>query len=98
MILINQEIRDLLCDINDQAIVFDNPDFDDAIIGITHDGKAVYDYLGMVHSLMKEDGINEEEAVDFIDYNTIRALPYAGEYAPVIVHFFDNWSDNNAIC
>lgn len=25
------------------------------------------------------------EAVEFIDYNTIRAIPYAGKYAPIIM-------------
>lgn len=74
---------------HEETLVFDNPDFDEAIIGVTHDGNAVYDYDKMVYCLMKEDKISEEEAVDFIDYNTIRSLPYAGEYAPVIVYLFD---------
>ena len=74
---------------HEETLVFDNPDFDEAIIGVTHDGKAVYDYDKMVYCLMKEDKISEEEAVDFIDYNTIRSLPYAGEYAPVIVYLFN---------
>lgn len=86
----DQDIRDLVYEMgHEETLVFDNPDFDEAIIGVTHDGKAVYDYDKMVYCLMKEDKINEEEAVDFIDYNTIRSLPYAGEYAPVIVYLFD---------
>lgn len=74
---------------HEETLVFDNPDFDEAIIGVTHDGKAVYDYDKMVYCLMKEDKISSEDAMDFIDYNTIRSLPYAGEYAPVIVYLFD---------
>ena len=86
----DQDIRDLVYEMgHEETLVFDNPDFDKAIIGVTHDGKAVYDYDKMVYCLMKEDKISEEEAVDFIDYNTIRSLPYAGEYAPVIVYLFD---------
>ena len=27
-----------------------------------------------------------DEAVDFIDYNTIRSLPYAGEGAPIVMY------------
>ena len=78
--------REALCDAGcSESIVFDNPDFDDAIIGYTTDGCVVYDYELMVISLMEEDGITEDEAVDFIDYNTIRSLPYAGEYAPIIM-------------
>lgn len=86
----DQDIRDLVYEMgHEETLVFDNPDFDEAIIGVTHDGKAVYDYDKMVYCLMKEDKISSEEAMDFIDYNTIRSLPYAGEYAPVIVYLFD---------
>ena len=34
---------------------------------------------------MEADNITEEEAIDFIDYNTIRSLPYYGENAPIIM-------------
>ena len=33
------------------------------------------------------------EAVEFIDYNTIRVIPYAGEYAPIIMEKLDFNSD-----
>jgi hypothetical protein len=36
--------------------------------------------------LASDDGISTEEAADFIDYNTIRSLPYAGEKAPLVVY------------
>ena len=45
----------------------------------------MYDYDQMVVFLMEQEGMTEEDAVDFIDYNTIRSLPYAGETAPVIM-------------
>lgn len=73
-----------------ETVVFENPDYDDAIIGVTQDGKAVYDYAKMVDSLMREDNISQEDAIDFIEYNTIRALPYAGEDAPVIIHLLED--------
>ena len=28
----------------------------------------------------------EEEAVEFIDYNTLRAIPYMGDKAPIVVY------------
>ena len=71
---------------HDDAVVFDAPDFDDAIIGVTDEGRVVYDYDAMVRSLMKQDGITEEEAIEFIEFNTIRAIPYAGENAPIIMY------------
>lgn len=67
------------------AMVFVNPDFDDAIIGTTDDGRAVYSYSRMVECLVRDDGMTEDEAAEFIDYNTLRAIPYMGEKAPVIV-------------
>ena len=80
-------IRDLICELgHEDAVVFDNPDFDDAIIGVTDDSRVVYDYDKMIESLMKQDGITELEAIEFIDYNTMRAIPYAGECAPIVMY------------
>lgn len=71
---------------HDEAVVFDGPDFDDAIIGVTDEGQVVYDYNAMVRSMMQQDGISEDEAIEFIEYNTIRSIPYAGENAPIIMY------------
>lgn len=80
--------KDKRLELEEDTIVFDNPNFDNSIIGVTTDGKAVYDYDKMVAELMEDDDISEQEAIDFIDYNTIRAIPYAGEMAPVIMFTF----------
>lgn len=40
----------------------------------------------MVNELMKTDNISCEEAIDFIEYNTIRALPYINN-APIILRY-----------
>ena len=82
---INENIR---AELDEDAIVFDNPSFDNSIIGFTTDGQAVYDYEKMVEELMKDDGISEQEAVDWIEYNTIRAIPYAGDMRPVVMFTF----------
>ena len=37
---------------------------------------------------MNDDGISEQEAIDWIEYNTIRAIPYAGEMRPVVMFTF----------
>jgi hypothetical protein len=37
---------------------------------------------------MEDQGFTEEEAVEWIDYNTIRALPYMGEDGPIVLHRF----------
>ena len=68
--------------------MFDNPSFDNSIIGVTTDGQAVYDYEKMVEELMNDDDISEQEAIDWIEYNTIRTIPYAGEMRPVVMFTF----------
>ena len=79
--------KELLSDLGyEDAIIFDNPSYDSAIIGVSTDGQVIYDYDKMIVCLMDEDEITYDEATDFIDYNTIRALPYAGEGAPIVMY------------
>ena len=65
-----------------------NYSYDTAFIGITTDNRAVYDYQLMVEWLIRTEEFTEEEAMEWIDYNTIRALPYMGDDAPIIVNRF----------
>lgn len=69
----------------EDVVVFANDEYDTAFIGITDDGRAVYDYDKMVEYLMERDGMTDTEAIEWIEYNTIRALPYMPG-APVIIH------------
>lgn len=81
------ELKQTLCEQeHDDSVVFENPDFADAVVGISEEGRVIYDYDKMVESLMAEDCISDEEAVDFIEYNTIRAIPYMGEKKPIILY------------
>ena len=70
----------------DDVVIFDNFSYDDAFIGVTHDDRAVYDYDKMVKWLMDTQGFSETDAIEWIDYNTIRALPYFGDKAPIILY------------
>ena len=81
--MVRPEIRERL---DDNALVFDNPAYDNSIIGQTFDGRAIYDVEAMAEELATDDKITIEEAMDFIGYNAIRSLPYAGEKAPVVVY------------
>ncbi len=81
--MVKPEIKEQL---NDGALVFDNPAYDNSIIGQTFDGRAIYDIDSMAEELADDDEMTVEEAMDFIGYNAIRSLPYAGEKAPVVVH------------
>ena len=84
---VNKEIRELL---EDGTIIFDNVAFDNSIIGITSDGRAVYSYSKMVRELMEDDNLTEDEAMDWIEYNTLRSIPYAGPMAPVVVYTLED--------
>lgn len=69
----------------EDVVVLDNYSYDDALIGVTLDNRAVYDFDKMVEWLRTTEGFSEEEAVEWIEYNTIRALPYFGEEGPIII-------------
>ena len=71
---------------DEDTVIFSDFSYDDALIGITIDNRAVYEYSKMVEYLMVHEGFSEEEAVEWIDYNTIRALPYGGENGPIIMY------------
>jgi hypothetical protein len=63
-----------------------NYSYDDALIGVTEDGRAVYNYELMVEWLIKEEGWTDNEAVEWIECNTLRALPYMGSDAPIVIY------------
>lgn len=84
--MVNKEIRDYIAETNEEAVLFDNPSFDGSISGISTTGRVIYVYEKMVAELAAEDNISWEEAEDFINYNTLRAIPYCdSEYAPIVM-------------
>lgn len=74
----------------EHSVVFENPSYADAVIGISDEGAVCYSYQKMVKYLMDMDGMDCEGAMEFIDYNTIRALPYAsslgGGIRPIVIY------------
>ena len=66
--------------------LFDNPRYPNSIIGLTIDDRAIYDMEQMIVDLMEENKISYINALEFIEYNTIRALPYMGGDAPIILY------------
>ena len=85
VISMNAEERILNAGYED-VVVFSNYSYDDALIGISEDNRAIYDYNKMVEWLMEEESFTAEEAIEWIDFNTIRALPYMGSQAPIIMY------------
>lgn len=83
--------RDLLVELGyEDSVVFEDPDYDDAIVGYDSNGRIIYNFDKMVECLMKDDGMEYEEAVEFIEYNTIRSLPYV-QNGPIIMYDLEEY-------
>ena len=63
-----------------------NESYDDALIGVSEDGRAIYDFDKMVEWLVDKYGWTETESIEWIEVNTLRALPYFGDKAPIIMY------------
>lgn len=87
--------RDLLNELGlEESVVFENPDYDSAIIGYdANDWRVIYDFEKMAEHLMDVDGMEYDEAIEFIEYNTLRAIPYAGNNAPIVLQRIDDYMD-----
>ena len=68
----------------EDVLLLDNFSYDSALIGVSTDNRAVYDYNKMIEWLVDKEKFTEEEAIEWIDYNTLRALPYYQD-APIIM-------------
>ena len=60
--------------------------YDDALIGVSEDGRAIYDFGLMIEWLMTKYGWSDIESIEWIEANTLRALPYFGGGAPIIMY------------
>lgn len=70
----------------DDLLILDNHAYDKSIIGISNDGRLIYDYESMVREYCHDEKCSEDDAVEWIEYNTERALPYMGDGAPIIIN------------
>ena len=65
--------------------------FDDAIIGIAGGfdcGRVVYCYASMIETYMNDNQCSYEDAVDWIEYNTLGS--YIGKHTPIYVTGINN--------
>ena len=73
-------IRERVAQTNKEAIMWD--DLDDAVVGMTDDGRVVYDINKMV-DLFSID-MPEEDAIEWINFNILGA--HLGDYTPVHIY------------
>lgn len=53
-----------------------NPEYEKSIVGITQENRIVYDYNKLVQCCMEDLEVDEIDAIEFVEYNIIRALGY----------------------
>jgi len=64
----------------DEEVAFKLIDgFDGSIIGISNDNRLIYDYKKMIEEFAKDNNCSYFDAEEFIQYNTLRALPYEND-------------------
>lgn len=78
--------RKMIAELHEEIILWDG--YDDALIGVTDDMRAVYDIYKMqkmLYEQFKEDGadLTFEDACEYLEFNVFGA--YVGHYTPVHV-------------
>ena len=83
--------RQDLCDKGyEDVIVFENEDYEGCIVGVTTNNEAVYSKSKMIEWYMKQYHCSEEEALEWIEYNTERSIGFGG--SPIILEI-DEFSE-----
>lgn len=63
--------------------------FDAAVIGYEyHTGRVVYDINKMVNILIHDEGMDQFDAIDHLEYNVFNA--YVGEMTPLYTYTFND--------
>ena len=91
--------------LKENSILLENYSYDDAIVGITESGSVVYDFDLMIAWLCETEDFNYEDAVEWIEYNTFRAIPYFQNkgIVPTIVYkgeddkYYNMFSDEHVL-
>lgn len=79
-----KDLTEYLESLGQETIVLEPEYFDNAIIGITDEGRLIYSYDKLIEAYSNGESCEYEEAVEWVDYNTLRAIPYMGSMAPIV--------------
>ena len=83
--------RQDLCDKGyEDVIFFENEDYEGCIVGVTTNNEAVYSKSKMIEWYMKQYHCSEEEALEWIEYNTEGSIGFEG--SPIILEI-DEFSE-----
>ena len=72
---------------DEKTVMFREPSFPRSLVGVTTDGRAVYSLDKMIEEYADDNDCSEDDAADFINYNTLGALhPTEGyEKMPIVL-------------
>ena len=77
-----EELKSSIAEANELAMLVDG--HDNALIGWSTDGKAIYRVSDIVETLIERDEMSHEEAMEYFDFNILGA--YVGEYTPIYMY------------
>lgn len=82
---INEQIGDE--EIASEVVILEGDEFADGFIGLTADTyQAVYSYEKLVTSLSTHNNWTLDQSVEWLDCNTLRAIPYMPLRNPIIIY------------
>ena len=68
-----KDITEIAENLHDEALVLEG--LDDCILGYSEDGILIYSHAKMVDHFIEIEGMSEEEALEWIDYNVLGLMP-----------------------
>ena len=66
------EIKEIAQYLEDEALVLEG--LDDCILGYSHESTLIYSHAKMVDHFIEIEGMSEEEALEWIDFNVLGLL------------------------
>lgn len=80
----NMKLKDILYNYPDQPFVI-LEGLDDAVIGVDQSLERLVYSIGDIIELYIEQGMTQEEAIDYFEYTTARATPFI-DNGPILVY------------
>jgi hypothetical protein len=77
-----ERLKHTISEYNPEAMFADG--FDEAIMGYSSDGKVIYSADQIIGTLMNRDGMTDEEAVEYFNFNIECA--FIGEFTPIYMY------------
>jgi transcriptional regulator with XRE-family HTH domain len=81
----NDSLKEWLVDQGyENSIVLECPSYRNAVVGVSEEGRVIYSARIILQDMMIDEGMEYEDAVDWIEENTLRTIPYMGSVHPIV--------------